>query len=68
MADKFKFYTICPVCNGTGILGIGNDTPGESDGERTCPRCADETGPFGAKVFDGLRHVYSGRFEEVEDD
>jgi len=60
MADKFKFYVICPVCNGIGEVNWAypNGT--------TCQRCVDETEPFGVKIFDGLRHVYAGRFEEVE--
>ena len=62
MADVFRFYSICPVCNGTGDVGVGGEPPTA----RTCPRCKDEEAPFGAKVFDGLRHVYAGRFEEVE--
>jgi len=59
MADKFKFYEVCPTCAGTGIIHGLEDS--------VCQRCKDETPPFGAKVFDGLRHVYVGRFEKVED-
>lgn len=57
MADKYRFYEICPVCNGTGVIHGLEDS--------VCRRCSDETSPTGAKVFDGLRHVYVGRFEEV---
>ena len=60
MADKLRFYKICPVCAGTGVIHGLEDL--------VCPRCDDETPPFGAKVFDGLRHVYVGRFEEVVDE
>ncbi len=60
MADKFRFYKICPKCAGTGVIyGLENTV---------CPRCKSESPPFGAKIFDGLRHVYAGRFEEVEDE
>jgi len=59
MADKLRFYKICPSCGGTGVIhGIETSV---------CRRCKNEAPPFGAKVFDGLRHVYVGRFEEVED-
>ena len=64
MADKLKFYVVCPMCSGTGNIGQ-NDTPPSLI---PCPRCANEEEPFGTKVFDGLRHVYAGRFEEVEDE
>jgi hypothetical protein len=62
---KFKFYKICPVCGGTGKSNTGNNIPGSPINAPVCPRCRDETEPFGVVVFDGLRHVYAGRFEEV---
>lgn len=61
MADKYKFYTICPSCHGTGIL-----IPDEEGNGKTCKNCLDEEGAFGAKVFNGLRHVYAGVIEEIE--
>ena len=66
MADKLRLYVLCPCCGGTGLVNWG--TAPDQPGTVTCPRCADETPPFGAKVIDGLRHVYEGRFEEVEDE
>lgn len=64
MADKFKFYEICPSCHGTGFLQPHDEE--DLLGDR-CNTCLDESGAFGAKVFDGVRHVYAGRFEEIEE-
>jgi hypothetical protein len=67
MADKFRFYILCPSCSGTGLLTWGTDpqTPGTTE----CPTCKDDIGnPLAPVVYDGLRHVYGGRFEEVEDE
>ena len=63
MADKLRLYVPCRACDGTGFLNWG-DSPSHP-GLRVCPECLDETPPLGAKVFDGVRHVYLGRFEEV---
>jgi len=62
----FRFYIPCPSCGGTGELSWGTpNTPGNT----TCPTCLDDLGNvLGPKVFDGVRHVYTGRFEEVDDD
>jgi len=66
MADKLRFYQPCPSCSGTGLLNWGA-SPSEG-GTKECPTCkTDEGSPLGPVVFDGLRHVYVGRFEEVED-
>jgi len=68
MADNLRFYKICPCCGGTGVLSWGI-SPTQS-GDKICPRCEqskDEEHPLGAINFNGLRHVYVGRFEEVED-
>ena len=59
MADAYRFYKVCPTCNGTGFV-VGGFEP------RVCERCEDETEPMGTKIFDGLRHIYVGRFEELE--
>ena len=67
MADQFRFYVLCPSCGGTGLLNWGA-SPSQG-GSHTCPTCADEEGnTLGPVEFDGLRHVYAGRFEEVEDE
>ena len=66
MADKFRLYAPCSVCHGTGKLsGVVSVT---ESAEIDCPHCKSELPPLGAKVFDGLRHVYAGRFQEVEDE
>ena len=64
MADKLRLYVPCPTCNGTGKICWGVTEPNRIE-FKACPRCADETPPAGAKVFDGIRHIYYGRFEEV---
>ena len=64
MADKFRFYVPCPKCGGSGQIAWGASDPQHIE-YADCPNCLDEAPPFGAKVFDGVRHVYSGRFEEV---
>jgi hypothetical protein len=67
MADKFRLYVLCPSCGGTGVLHWGTQ-PG-SPGETECPTCKDDPEqPFRIAIFDGLRHIYAGRFEEVEDE
>ena len=64
MADKFKYYVICPSCHGTGFLQPHDEDNPSGD---KCKNCEDETGAFGAKVFDGVRHIYAGRFEKIQD-
>lgn len=65
MADKFRFFIVCPSCGGTGLLPWG-DSPSQP-GTKTCPTCEDDPGnDLAPVVFDGLRHIYGGRFEEVE--
>jgi len=60
MAERYIFYKVCPMCAGSGVIHGLEDS--------VCPRCQNETPPFGAKVFDGLRHIYVGRFVEIEED
>jgi len=62
MADRLRLYIVCPGCNGTGVVSWG-DAP-DHPGERPCPTCCDGD-VIPSKVFDGLYHVYYGRFEEV---
>lgn len=67
MADKFRFYILCPCCGGSGEVCWGS-SPTEP-GMCTCPVCKDDPkNPLGPVVFDGLRHIYYGRFEEVEEE
>jgi hypothetical protein len=67
MADKFRFYIICDTCGGTGLVPWG-ESPSQG-GNQTCPTCEDDPGnPLAPVVFDGLRHIYAGRFEEVEEE
>jgi len=65
MADNFRYYIVCPTCNGTGLVSWGNG-PAQS-GTQTCPTCRDDPEyVLGPKVFDGLRHIYEGRFEKLK--
>jgi hypothetical protein len=67
MADNYRFYVPCPACGGTGLLNWGA-SPSQG-GTQTCTRCAEDEGnPLGPREIDGLRHVYAGRFAEVEDE
>ena len=67
MADKFRLFIVCTSCDGTGLLPWG-DGPGQG-GNVTCPTCEDDPGnDLGPVVFDDVRHIYIGRFEEVEDE
>jgi len=65
MADKFKFYIVCPCCNGAGEVSWGT-SPTEG-GNRPCPMCCNGY-ELDSKIFDGLHHIYYGRFEEVEEE
>jgi len=65
MADKYRLFIVCPSCDGTGLVNWG--TSPTQGGTQECPTCADDPGnDLGPAVFDGVRHVYAGRFEEVE--
>jgi hypothetical protein len=64
MATQFNFYVVCPACKGTGNL-IPNDL--ENPVIKQCDACKNESGTFGAKVFDGVRHIYAGKLEKVKD-
>jgi len=63
MADKLRYYEPCPTCGGTGEVDWETEA-----GSHDCPTCVTNP-PHGieVKVFDGIRHVYKGRFEEVEE-
>lgn len=62
MADKLRLYVICPCCGGKGEVPWG-ESPTEP-GMKPCPMCCDGN-ELDVKEFDGLLHVYYGRFEEV---
>lgn len=67
MADKLRYYIVCDTCGGTGLVNWGT-TPTQG-GTQTCPTCIDDPeNPLGPVVFDGLRHIYAGRFVEVIDE
>lgn len=67
MADELRLYTVCPTCGGSGKVPWG--TAPEQPGEVDCPTCADAPGnPIGPKVYDGLRHIYTGRVQEIDDE
>jgi hypothetical protein len=66
MADKLRLYIPCPSCGGTGFLTIGTSTT--ESGNQECPTCKPNGAPLGPVEYDGLRHVYAGRFEEIEDE
>ena len=67
MADQLRFYVVCPSCGGTGVVNWGNSP--SQPGTHPCPKCQQDppAGPVPVE-FDGLWHVYQGRFEEVEPD
>ena len=65
MADQFRLYELCPSCGGTGLVNWGAG-PGQG-GTLECPTCVDDPeDEYAVQVYDGKRHVYVGRFEEVE--
>jgi hypothetical protein len=37
MADGYKLWQVCPICNGTGVISFWT---GDGSEERSCPKCA----------------------------
>ena len=60
MADNYRFFVICPSCEGYGVTLLSREL---AEGE-----VEDECNPLSPIEIDGKRHVYHGRFMEVEDE
>ena len=68
MADNYRFFVICPSCEGYGVTLLSRELA-EGEVEDECPVCvADPGNPLSPIEIDGKRHVYHGRFMEVEDE
>lgn len=67
MANDFRLWVVCPVCDGTAVALLNREL---HDGEdvQPCQMCElDEGNPIGPADFDGLRHIYYGRIEKIDD-